>query len=104
MELFSLLLPEIVVVSTALVLFLFGVSGPGVRRLVPWVAIGGLVAAGLLAVVRTPGGADFTGAVTADGLAAYVRVLVVVVAIPLVLLSWPTNKDQTGNRRAPRGP
>ncbi|MEM1012082.1 MAG: NADH-quinone oxidoreductase subunit N [Planctomycetota bacterium] len=98
MELFSLLLPEIVVVATALVLFLFGVGGGGVRMLVPWIALGGLLAAGVISVVRVPVDTlDFTGAVTSDQLTAFVRVLTVIVGIPLVLLSWPTNDARTGN-------
>ncbi len=99
MELFSLLLPEIVVVLTSLVLFLFGVvKSSTVRTVVPWVALAGLVTAGIIATFASPyGGGDFTGAVVGDALANYSKVLVCVVGVILLLLCWPTQQDGGGN-------
>ena len=102
MDLFSLLLPELILVIAALVLFLFGVvKSPAGRRVVPFVAL--LALAGALAAVafgpaRTAGAtADWTGAVSVSAFSTYARVLTLCVGTLFVLLSWPTNDDATGN-------
>ena len=102
MDLFSLLLPELILVAAALVLFLFGVvKSPAGRRVVPFVAL--LALAGAMAVVffspERPSGAtaDWTGAVGVSAFSTYARVLTLGVGAFFVLLSWPTNADATGN-------
>src|SRR5687767_6284677 len=102
MELFTLLLPEILLVCTALVLFLFGVvKGPGGRRLAPWVALAGLLgsllAAWLQGGARVQDSMDWSGSVLATGFGDYVRILAGAVGILFILLSWPTDRDATGN-------
>ena len=103
MQLFSLLLPELILVVAALVLFLFGVvKSPAGRRVAPVVALAGL-AGSLLAVAlgATAGDAetvrDWTGALAVGPMSTYVRVLVSGVGVLLVLLCWPSNDDATGN-------
>ena len=99
MELFALLLPELIVTVAALTLFMFGiVKGDAGRRVAPWVALAGLILGGTAAFFGGPAVAtDFTGAVLADATAAYVGVLTCVVGVILLLLCWPTNADATGN-------
>lgn len=105
MDLFSILLPELIVTATALVLFMFGVAKSAAsRRVAPWVAMAGLLAA-LLAVMAGPGtveaGAagrlDWTGAIISNDFSWFVKVLALGVGSLFVLLSWPTNDDATGN-------
>ena len=104
MELFSLLLPELTLIITALVLFMFGIiKGPGGRRWAPVVAMLGLIAS--TATLFFSGGddgtnlsrADWTSALTLGPFSTYTRVLALGVGAFFVLLSWPTNDDATGN-------
>lgn len=105
MDLFSTLLPELIVTATALVLFMFGVAkSTGSRRLVPWIALGGLLAA-VVAALLGPGAAeagsagrvDWTGAIISNDFSSFVKLLALIIGSLFVLLSWPTNEDATGN-------
>ncbi len=102
MELFTILLPEILLIATALVLFLFGVSkSPVGRQVVPWVALAGLalsmIAAWAQAGSAGEGRLDWSGAVLINGFTDYVRFLAGGIGVFFVLLSWPTNRERTGN-------
>ena len=99
MELFTLLLPELTLTAAACVLFLTGVvRGDAGRKASPWIALIGLVAAGVFAFFAEPReAADFTGAVVAGPMAAYVKVLTAIVGVMLLLLCWPTDARATGN-------
>lgn len=101
MNLFSLLLPELLVTAAALVLFLLGVvKGPAGRKVAPWIALGGLIVGGIVAFLQLGGGneSDFTGAIVAGDFSGYVKLITAGVGIILLLLCWPTNDDATGNR------
>ena len=101
MSLFSLLLPELIVTAAALVLFMFGVfKSPVSRAIVPWVALLGLVGGGAAAFFFGGDGGtetDFTRSVVAGPFANYVKVVASAVGVILLLLCWPTNKDNSGN-------
>ena len=101
MELFTLLLPELTLTAFAVVLFLLGVTrSPAVRRMVPWIALFGLVMS-LLAAIAQAGASvqriDFTGSILGGSFSDFVKILAAGVGIFFVLLSWPTNPDATGN-------
>lgn len=101
MELFTLLLPEILITSAAVVLFMLGVMRPPmIRTIIPWVALAGL-AAGLVAAIAQAGASeqrlDFTGSLLSGSLSDFAKVLTAAIGIFFVLLSWPTNSDATGN-------
>ncbi len=104
MSLFSLLLPELIVTAAALVLFLFGVfKSARSRAIVPWIALLGLVGGGAAAFFLAPEAAlgapsvDFTRSIVGGDFATYVKVVVAAVGVILLLLCWPTNKDNSGN-------
>ena len=108
MELFSLLLPELTLTAFAVVLFLMGViRAPAVRRMVPWMALFGVVMALLAAIAQTGASdhrIDFTGSVLGGSFSDYVKILALGVGIFFVLLSWPTNPDASGNSALRFGP
>src|SRR5690606_28706240 len=102
MELFTLLLPEILLTAAALLLFMFGVIKSSVsRRAAPWVALVALLASLVVAWMQAGGiddaHVDWTGALLSNGFSDFVKVLAAGIGIFFVLLSWPTNEDATGN-------
>lgn len=101
MELFTLLLPEILLTAAAVVLFMLGVvKSPLARRLAPWVALCGLAVSLVVAIAQAgefQQRLDFTGSVLASSFSDFVKVLTAAIGIFFILLSWPTNEDATGN-------
>ncbi|MEZ0263143.1 MAG: NADH-quinone oxidoreductase subunit N [Phycisphaerae bacterium] len=118
-SLVSLLLPELVLIVAAALLFMVGLSNKaGARRAAPWVAMVALLAVFLIQWSRvgvreggtagtqydslggfpagTTAGAAY-GTVRAFEFAEYVKLIVAGVGAMLVLLAWPTNRDSTGN-------
>jgi NADH-quinone oxidoreductase subunit N len=103
-ELVVPMLPELVLLAVACVLFLLGVSNrPSVRRLTATLALLALVALfvyQLLQIVNLPGGdtlADPWNTVSVGAFARYVKLLTLGVGAILVLLAWPTNAQATGS-------
>jgi NADH-quinone oxidoreductase subunit N len=103
-ELVVPMLPELVLIAVACVLFLLGVSNrPPVRRLAPMLALLALVALfvyQVLQVVNMPAAdtlADPWNTVTVGAFARYVKLLTLGVGAVLVLLAWPTNAQATGS-------
>ena len=106
MSLFQILLPEIFLVVTACVLFLLGFVVRGHNgRASATVALIGVAFAFVMAAIQlgrmpTDGVASFADAfdgVRLNGFAAFVRVSALFVSLVLVLLNWPTDRDQGGN-------
>ncbi|MGH7214860.1 MAG: hypothetical protein ACREIT_08855, partial [Tepidisphaeraceae bacterium] len=102
-SLIPVMLPELVLVAVAGVLFLLGVSSKAAaRRFAPVLAIAALLAVFVMQLLRAP---DAEGAVLVDawntfrvaGLAHYIKLLASGVGVMLVLLAWPSNRDATGN-------
>lgn len=105
MSLFQIVLPEIILVTAACVLFLIGFAGPKVNgRTCAVIALISLVAA-LLAAIYPLQNYSFDNAVYADqyqsfrlsGFAVFVRVVGIAMAILLTLLSYPSGRDAIGN-------
>lgn len=100
-SLLPVMLPEIILVSAACVLFLLGISvKAAARRAAPWISVAALLlVCGLL--IRGGGSdtplADEYGTFRVWHFAQYVKLLVAAVGILLTLLAWPSNRDATGN-------
>ena len=106
MSLFQILLPEIFLVVTACVLFLLGFVLRGHNgRASAIVALIGVAFAFAMASIQLGRMPDDGSVVFADafdgvrltGFAMFVRVAALFVSITLVLLNWPTDRDQSGN-------
>jgi NADH-quinone oxidoreductase subunit N len=98
------MLPELVLIAVACVLFLLGVSNrPPVRRLAATLALLSLVALfvyQVLQVVNMPAAdtlADPWNTVPVGAFARYVKLLTLGIGAILVLLAWPTNAQATGS-------
>jgi NADH-quinone oxidoreductase subunit N len=94
------ILPEVILIGTACVLFVMGVSNKaGTRKVVPFVALAALAAVFCYEVTQL--GAltvtDPTHALHVGYFAQYIKILTAGVGILLVLLAWPTNAAATGN-------
>ncbi len=105
MSLFQIVLPEIILVTAACVLFLIGFAGPKVNgRVCFGIALVALVLA-LLAAFLPLRGEQFGAKVFADtyqsfrlsGFSVFVRIIALGMAILLTLLSAPTGRDAIGN-------
>lgn len=121
-SLFSLLLPELVLIGAAGLLLMIGLSSRvGARRSAPWIAILALAAVFVIQWTQLGAneggnhGASMTrhddqggfsvgspdaapsGTVRVFEFAQYVKLVIAGVGVLLVLLAWPTNKDATGN-------
>src|SRR5256885_1966708 len=102
MNLVSVLLPELILILAASVLFLLGMSSkPAARKLAPVLALLALGAVFFMQIAR--GSSDegqvdtATNAVRIFPFAAYIKMLAAGVGMLFVLLSWPTDPDATGN-------
>ena len=97
----SRLAPELVLTGIACVLFLTGCSrAVAARRAAAWVALLGIVGALAAEIYLGPEGAVLehsTGSVRLDSLSSYIIVITCIVGVLLLLLSWPTDHEQTGN-------
>ncbi len=94
------ILPELILIGTACVLFLVGVSNKtGARKVVPFLALLALaVVFGYQATqLNRPAITDPTNALHVAQFAQYIKLLAAGVGILLVLLAWPTNAGATGN-------
>jgi NADH-quinone oxidoreductase subunit N len=111
-SLVSLLLPELILVAVASVLFLVGLSSRrGARRTAPVLAFLSLIAVFVVQVIRIGGAGqtefdafggrgsagEFFGTVRVAEFAQYVKLIAAGIGALLVLLAWPTNQDATGN-------
>ncbi len=99
-DLASHLSAEIILLGTSLFLLLLGTSSKeAARRIAPAVA---LIAVGLAFLLQfgqqTETFKDNWHQVELTSLAQYFRLIALGVAIPLVLLAWPTNRDATGGK------
>src|SRR6267142_2467112 len=94
------LAPEVMLTGIACILFLLGCSNKrSSRQMAPFLALIALVFV-LVPIFarRNVARVDpMDSSVVVDGVAHFIRALTPVVAILLVLLAWPTNREQTGN-------
>jgi len=94
------LAPEVMLTGIACILFLLGCSNKrSSRQMAPFLALIALVFV-LVPIFarRNVARVDpMDSSVVVDGVAHFIRSLTPVVAILLVLLAWPTNREQTGN-------
>ncbi|MGF1633805.1 MAG: NADH-quinone oxidoreductase subunit N [Phycisphaerae bacterium] len=98
MNLVPLLIPEIILIVAAAVLFLLGIAAKvQVRRFVPWIALAGVAGAFVASIVVQPMGQDALGSFLVGQMGQYLKILATGVGILFVLLSWPTNAQATGN-------
>src|SRR5579862_9876786 len=101
MNLVSALAPELILIVTAGVLFLLGMSNkPGARKLAPILALISLVWVFLMQLRGTPDNAasiDVPGMIRVSQMATYIQMLAAGVGVLFVLLSWPTDAEATGN-------
>jgi len=95
-----LLLPELLLVIAASVLFLLGISTKvAARRAAPWISIFALGTCCWL-IIGGPvnlKGFDSKGTFEVSEFSLYIKLLVCAIGILLTLLAWPTNHDATGN-------
>lgn len=105
MSLFQIVLPEIILVTAACVLFLVGFAGPkATGRLSASIALVALFLA-LLAALRPLREESLGAKVFSDtyqsfrlsGFGVFVRIVALAMAIPLTLLSSPSGRDASGN-------
>ncbi len=115
-SLFSLLLPELILIGVACALFIVALSSKArARRLAPWLALIALIVVFGLQITRIDaaqsgsahtlhdnlGGFSQTGqaygTVRVFEFAQYLKLIIAAVGAMLVLLAWPTNSDATGN-------
>jgi NADH-quinone oxidoreductase subunit N len=104
----SLLLPELILIGVASLLFLLGLSSKAAsRRLAPVLALLSLLAVLGFQIYRfaingphtefdTFGGGGH-GTLRVAAFAQYIQLITAAIGILLVLLAWPTNADATGN-------
>ncbi len=104
LDLASRILPELILITVACLLFLVGVSDRAFsRRLAPLIALLALVAVfafqlwGMADPAAARVGADSTHEVVVGAFSDYVKLIVSGVGVLLVLLAWPTNDDATGS-------
>src|SRR5437016_3759342 len=102
-QLISMMAPELILTGIACILFLLGCSNKASsRRMAPMLALFGLVAAlTVLILMRSHAAAPMVDVLSLsiylDGVAHYIRPLALAVGMMLLLLSWPSNAEQTGN-------
>src|SRR5690242_3608009 len=104
MNLFDVMWPELIVIGTACVLFLLGVLPmPGARRASAALALVSLLGTFVLLVYylmfRWPQDvmSDSSNAIRVWYFAHYIKILATGIGVLFVLMSWPTNRDATGN-------
>lgn len=104
LDLLSHLAPELILLVTACVLLLVGCSSrEAARRLAPVLALVAVGAAFILQLSRLHNvdSAPFSDAwkqVLITPLSQYFRLIGLGVSIPLILLTWPTNRDATAGK------
>src|SRR5688500_10387577 len=102
-RLVPVILPELILIAVACVLFLIGVSSKvAARRLAPLIS---LAALGVVFAWQIWAVTDLSNEVHRDpwntlavsAFANYVKLLTAGIGLLLVLLAWPTNADATGS-------
>lgn len=94
------LAPELMLSGIACILFLLGCSTKrSSRQMAPFLALIALVFVLIPVLARRNihRVEPMDSSVVIDGMAHFIRALTPMVAILLVLLAWPTNREQTGN-------
>jgi NADH-quinone oxidoreductase subunit N len=101
MDLLRLIAPELILIAVACALFLLGVSSKAAaRRIAPVLALGALVAAFVVELLRDPSfttATDSFGAFRITPFTHYVRLLATSISVIFVLMSWPSDRGATGN-------
>lgn len=95
-----LMLPEIILIVAGGALFLLGaVPRVGARRFAPRLALFALVVALVAAWQMVPAGgaADVSAGIRLYFFSYYIKILAAAIGVFFVLLSWPTNREATGN-------
>ena len=93
----SLLIPELLLACGAMALLMLGVfvRGEGVGRLVSWLTVGLLVAAGLAALFLVTGdGTAFNGGFVYDGMARFSKLAIGILAAIAMLIAMPYLKAE----------
>ena len=100
MDVFKLLIPEVILFLAACALLMLGGSaGTRARKIAPAVALIALLIALVAAVFASPTGQiDRTGALAVTEMSAYVKAISIGVSILFVLLAWPTSASGDSNR------
>ena len=106
-QLVQVMLPELILIVAACVLFLFGMSAKAAaRRVVPVLALLSLVVA-LLAIVRGPATnqtlSDPWNTFRIFEFAQYIKLLTVAVGMLFALMAWPSNANATGGNAVDYG-
>jgi NADH-quinone oxidoreductase subunit N len=99
MSLIEVMLPELVLIGTACILFMLGMSSRSTARLAsPWLALLALLGAFVLQVMHygTPQ-IDEYGTFRIHNFAHFIKLIASGIGILFVLLAWPDNKEGTGN-------
>jgi NADH-quinone oxidoreductase subunit N len=104
MNLLDVMWPELIVIGTACVLFLLGVLPmPGARRASAALALISLLGTFVLlvcfSIFRWPQDvlSDSSNSIRIWYFAHYIKMLATGIGVLFVLMSWPTNRDATGN-------
>ena len=101
MNLFSYVIPEMILVFAAGVLCLMGVvRSAATRKIVPFLALGALIAALVVLLFgwgQSAGATDAYGTFRLTAFSQYVKALTLGVSCLFVLLSWPTDEEGYGN-------
>lgn len=100
-SLIPVMLPEIILVCVAGLLFLLGISvKSAARRAAPWITLAALIGVAWMvlqqAVLSRPIADDYNTFRVA-GFSQYIKLLVCVIGAMLTLLAWPTDRQATGN-------
>ncbi len=101
MNLLQLIIPELILLAAAAVLFLMGGSNaPATRKLAPVVALAALVAAFFASLKSGSNLAvqlDPTGSIAVTSFSIYIQTIAIAVSTMFVLLAWPSSNDGAGN-------
>lgn len=101
MQLLRLIIPEWILVCTACVLFLVGVSSrAAARRAAPWLALLALLGVFVIQLLHVPEPmteVDPFNAFRISPLTHYIRLLAAGISVMFVLMFWPSDREATGN-------
>jgi len=92
------MLPEIILLIAAAVLFVLGTSvKPSIKRLTPVIAVFALIGAFFASIVVDAGTGVVKDSVLVTNFSLYIKAISCAVATLFVLLAWPTSKAGDGN-------
>src|SRR4051794_22254893 len=101
MNLLHVLLPELILIIAASVLFLVGMCpAAAARKFAPFIALAALAIVFVMQMGNNPGDnavVDSLGTVRIVQMGIYIRMLAAGVGMLFVLLSWPSDREGTGN-------